>query len=151
VNDGAASLVIHATAVAIGGHGVLLCGPSACGKSDLALRLIDAGAHLVADDRVVCTARAGGLWLSAPPTIAGLMEVRGVGLVRLPCVVAQARLVVDGAAQPARLPAPDHRVIAQRSLPMVAMALLEPSAPAKVRAALALALTAKLWQDGCDE
>jgi len=48
----AAPILVHATAIAIDGRAVLLRGPSGAGKSDLALRLIDAGARLVADDQV---------------------------------------------------------------------------------------------------
>ena len=72
---------IHGTCVAIGNIGVLLLGPSASGKSDLALRLIDRGAVLVADDQVALEGRAGRLMASAPPHLPPLLEVRGVGLV----------------------------------------------------------------------
>lgn len=74
---------LHATAVAIGNRGILLQGPSGAGKSDLALRLIDAGAVLIADDRVDITLTDGTAFLSAPERLAGLMEVRGVGIIRL--------------------------------------------------------------------
>ena len=57
----------------------LLRGPSGCGKSDLALRLIDRGARLVADDRVVLTVEDGAVVAAAPPPLAGLLEVRGLG------------------------------------------------------------------------
>ena len=70
---------IHATVIDIGGDGVLLRGPSGCGKSDLALRLIDAGARLVADDRAVLTLDGDRVMVTAPPEIAGLFEVRGQG------------------------------------------------------------------------
>ena len=73
---------VHGTCIAIDGAGVLLRGPSGCGKSDLALRLIDGGAVLVADDRVSLEARAGDLVASAPDALAGLLEVRGVGIER---------------------------------------------------------------------
>src|SRR5712691_5925657 len=76
-------LLIHATAVAIDGHAVLLRGPSGCGKSDLGLRLIDAGGRLVADDQSELWRRGDALFVRAPATIAGLLEVRGVGIVRL--------------------------------------------------------------------
>ncbi|RMB02797.1 HPr kinase/phosphorylase [Eilatimonas milleporae] len=74
---------IHATAVSIAGRGVLLRGPSGAGKSDLGMRLIDRGARLVADDHV-CLRRAGDRVLAfAPHALRGLIEVRGVGIVRL--------------------------------------------------------------------
>lgn len=74
---------IHATAVSIDGYGVLITGPSGAGKSDLALRLIDRGAKLVADDRVVTRVNSGSVSLSAPANLAGLLEVHGIGIVEL--------------------------------------------------------------------
>ena len=73
--------ILHATAVAIGRHGVLIIGPSGAGKSSLALQLIALGAELVADDRT-CVARVGDTVIaSVPDTIVGLIEARGVGLI----------------------------------------------------------------------
>ncbi len=80
---------IHATAVSIGGHGVIICGPSGRGKSDLALRLIDRGAVLISDDRVVIEERVvigerGGHPVLQPAgNIAGLIEVRGIGILEM--------------------------------------------------------------------
>lgn len=74
---------IHGTAIDIDGAGILLLGPSGSGKSDLALRLIDAGARLVADDRVVRENRNGVIVLSPPEKLAGLLEIRGVGIVHI--------------------------------------------------------------------
>ncbi len=71
---------IYATAVSIGGHGVIICGPSGRGKSDLALRLIDRGAVLISDDRVVIEARDGHPVLQPAANINGLIEVRGIGI-----------------------------------------------------------------------
>jgi hypothetical protein len=75
---------VHATAVAIGGAGVLLCGPSGSGKSDLALRLIDRGAILVADDVVNLRLADGHLHAYPEPALRGLLEVRGVGIIEFP-------------------------------------------------------------------
>ena len=72
-------MMVHATCVAIGDRAVLLCGPSGSGKSDLALRLIDGGAQLVADDQVVLRAEGGRIVARAPEALAGRMEVRGIG------------------------------------------------------------------------
>ena len=69
---------------AAGDCGVLLLGESGAGKSDLALRLIAGGAQLVADDRVELFARDETLWAHPPKTLAGLIEVRGVGILSLP-------------------------------------------------------------------
>ena len=82
--SGIAAVNIHASCVAIGGKAVLLLGASASGKSDLALRLIDGGAVLVADDRTILRVKNGGLNASAPPSIRGLLEIRAVGIVKLP-------------------------------------------------------------------
>lgn len=84
-----ASVRIHATLVAIGREdgaelGALFLGPPGSGKSDLALRLIHDGALLVADDQVDVSFAHGGLWGAAPDKIAGLIEARGIGLLRLP-------------------------------------------------------------------
>ena len=127
---------VHATTVAIGGRGVVIEGPSGSGKSDLALRLIDRGAVLVSDD-YTCLATVGGtLYASAPATIAGRMEVRGVGLVGMtqagPVPVALAVQL----GEPERLPEPGTRLLAGIEVPAVTLAALEPSAPIKVELAL---------------
>lgn len=75
---------IHATCIGIDGVGILLRGNSASGKSDLALRLIEAGAELVADDRVDLLADSGALMASPPGPLQGLLEVRGLGILAFP-------------------------------------------------------------------
>ena len=72
--------LLHATAISINGQAVLLIGPPGSGKSDLALRLIDRGALLIADDQVALTEVDGVLHASAPAATAGLIEVRGLGI-----------------------------------------------------------------------
>jgi HPr kinase/phosphorylase len=96
----------HATAVAIAGQGVLIEGPSGSGKSALALQLIALGAELIADDRTPVELREGALWLSPPPRLEGVIEARGLGLLRVPHRAgAPLRLVVDMASvETARLP-----------------------------------------------
>jgi serine kinase of HPr protein (carbohydrate metabolism regulator) len=134
---------IHATAVARDGAAILLVGPPGSGKSDLALRLLDRGWQLVADDRVIATPEAGRLMLSAPATLAGLLEVRGVGI--LPVEAAgrtPARLLVDLAEAPERLPEPETREIAGVALPLLRLNAFEGSAPIKIERALAQALAA---------
>jgi HPr kinase/phosphorylase len=131
---------VHGTTVAVEGEAVLLRGPPGSGKSDLALRLIDAGARLVADDQTELTRAAHGLVARAPATIAGRMEVRGVGILRVPTVSsAPLRLVVDLVApeRVERLPEPQFCEYLQCSLPLLALAPFEASAPAKIRLALA--------------
>jgi HPr kinase/phosphorylase len=75
---------LHATTVARHGRALLIRGPAGSGKSALALELIARGAVLVADDRTVLTSAPGGPAAAPPPAIAGLIEARGVGLLRLP-------------------------------------------------------------------
>src|SRR5437588_5560986 len=89
-------VLMHGTAVAIDGRGVLLRGPSGSGKSDLALRLIDAGARLVADDQTELRRDGDAIIARAPPTIAGMIEVRGLGIVRIEALpAAPVALLVD--------------------------------------------------------
>lgn len=134
---------IHATSLSIGRQGVLLTGPSGSGKSDLALRLIDGGARLVADDQTVLTVTGGKLLASAPPVLLGKLEVRGLGIVKLrgPQVVQHApmHLLVELVAPDRieRLPEPERREMLGVSLPLIRLAPFEASAPAKLRLALA--------------
>jgi serine kinase of HPr protein (carbohydrate metabolism regulator) len=133
---------IHGTVVDIDGAGVLLRGPSGSGKSDLALRLIDRGAALVADDRVILYENAGTLAASAPEQAAGKLEIRGLGIVTLPhSPRAALRLVVDLVApcRIERLPKTAETVLLGVALPVLNLAPFEASAPAKVRLALRLA------------
>lgn len=130
---------VHATAVEVDGAAVLLRGPSASGKSDLALRLIDRGGRLVADDRTLLTLRDGCVEASAPPEIEGRMEIRGLGIVRVPtCGLATVRLVVDlvpaGAVE--RMPCETSTALLGLRIPAMRLDPFEASADAKVRIAL---------------
>jgi HPr kinase/phosphorylase len=131
--------------VLVGPRAVLIRGPSGAGKSRLALDLISAGtngllrfARLVADDRAEVTAAAGRLLVRPAPPLAGLIEVRGLGIRRLPFEpVALAGLVVDLAAADAqRLPAPDQArtVVAGVTLARLAIAPGEPALPLVIAA-----------------
>lgn len=129
---------VHATTIAIEGAGILLRGPSASGKSDLALRLIDRGARLVADDRTVLARRDGVVQASAPPATEGKIEVRGLGIVRLPeAAPAPLRLVVDlvSPGDVERMPAGSRAALLGVSLPVLRLDPFEASAVAKVRLA----------------
>ena len=133
------AVLVHATAVAIGGRAVLLRGPSGSGKSDLALRLIDAGARLVSDDQTRIWRNGNVLMTRAPKPIAGLIEVRGVGIVRLePLPMARLALIADLVAvqHVERLPEPSSETIFGLTIPRVAIAPFEASAPIKLRLAL---------------
>ena len=116
-----AAEVLHASAVALGGRGLLITGRSGSGKSSLALDLISRGATLVSDDRTIATPRPGGLlWLSAPATIAGRIEARGVGILALTAAEAPARLVVAlDDTETSRLPEARETVIAGIALPLL--------------------------------
>lgn len=125
---------LHASCAARRGHGVLLLGPAGSGKSDLLLRLIHDGFELVADDRVDIDATVA----SAPDRLAGLLEVRGLGLLRLPyCAAVPLRLAVQ-LGRGERLPHP----AAHPDLP-IPLVLIDPaacSAPIRVARALDCAL-----------
>ena len=132
---------VHGTSVALGGDGILLRGPSGSGKSDLALRLIDEGGRLVADDQTELRLFGDDVSMAAPATIAGRMEVRGVGLLRVPAVAsAPLRLVVDLVPSTStaieRLPEPQTCDYLDRRFPLIQLAPFEASAPAKLRLAL---------------
>lgn len=120
--------------------GVLLRGPSGVGKSDLALRLLAAGAQLVADDQVLLRRNGRTLVAEAVQRGRGLIEVRGIGPLRVPATgSAPLGLVVDlvPAAAVPRLPESDHVVVAGLRLPRIRLAPLEASAPAKLRLVVA--------------
>ena len=131
------TMQLHATAVAIAGRAVLLVGQSGAGKSDLALRLIDRGAVLIADDQVVLRVDDGVLIAQSPPAIRGMMEVRGVGIIDMPTIdEAGVAMIVDLDATPDRLSDPRSRDIGGVEVPLIALNGLEASAPIKVEAAL---------------
>lgn len=128
---------VHATCVAIGGLAVLIEGESGAGKSDLALRLIDRGAILVSDDYTRLSSSPEGLRASAPETIAGRMEVRGVGIVRMPFVSdAPVALLVSLSDEVERLPEARSRMLGDVAVPEVPLDARAPSAPIKVELAL---------------
>lgn len=140
---------VHGTTIAVGGYAALLRGPPGSGKSDLALRclalapspLVCATPMLVADDRTILTADGDGLSATCPAGITGLIEVRGLGIVRVP-VVARGRLVlvVDLVAPSAieRYPLVcEPALLCGSRVPRMLLAPFEASAPVK----LVLALT----------
>ena len=144
-------MLVHAACLSFDGQGVLILGPPGSGKSDLALRLIDQPGHgtsgrlrqarIVSDDEVLVRRAGDDLLATAPATIAGLLEVRGLGIVPVP-VVAEVRLVLVVRLKPAAgierlpdLPAQGH-VLLGLTLPFVDIDPELTSAPARVRAAL---------------
>jgi HPr kinase/phosphorylase len=129
---------VHATAVAIGGHGILLTGPSGSGKSDLALRIIDRGGLLISDDVVVVSKADQELFVGVAPNIAGKIEVRGVGI----CTVqhlssAPLRLVVALSNTIDRLPDEQRTIrLMGADAPLIDLAPFECSAAVKLEMAL---------------
>ena len=133
-----APLLMHGTAVAIDGAAVLLRGSSGAGKSDLALRLIAAGARLVADDQSELRRVDDAIVVRAPAAIAGLIEVRGVGILRVDYLdEAPLALVVDlvPSTEVERIPDDRFEVVLGLPIRMIALAPFEASAVAKLRLA----------------
>jgi serine kinase of HPr protein (carbohydrate metabolism regulator) len=130
---------VHASCVAISGRGVLIAGASGRGKSDLALRLIDRGARLVSDDYTILRAENGRLIASAPPNIAGQIEMRGVGIVEMAALAeAPVCLFIDLDTPPERLPEPRTVTLLHESVPALRLEALEGSGAIKVETALRL-------------
>jgi HPr kinase/phosphorylase len=145
--------LIHATAVAFDGRAVLLRGSPGAGKSDLALRLIDAGAQLVADDQSQLCRRGEALIVRSPPAISGMIEVRGIGIMRVvPLAEAPVAMIVDLVPRERveRMPERRRETLLGLSVPLLALAPFDASAPAKLRLAVrtftAAGLTAILDQ-----
>lgn len=134
---------IHATAIAIDEQGILLRGPSGAGKSDLALRLIEQGAQLIADDRVELVKKGNELFAYAPDTIQGLLEVRHIGILKLQHLGPTAiKLVVDltSPEELDRMPQDQHVTLDGVELPLLRLNPFEASAPAKLSLGLAVKL-----------
>ena len=143
--------LIHGTCIALDGEGVLLVGKPGSGKSDLALRLIDqagsglSGKHktaqLVADDQVIIRKVGGALVASAPASLKGKLEIRGLGIAEL-AVAEETRLRLAVRLTPSaeieRLPDLDRgrMDILGLALPLILLDPLNASAPARLRAAL---------------
>ncbi len=138
--------MVHGSAVAIHGNGVLLLGPSGSGKSDLALRLIDRGAKLICDD-VVNIENSNNLpVMICAPNIAGKIEVRGIGICPVEFVQsAPLRLIVQLTQDVDRMP-PEHQriTLAGYSTPMFRLPPFQPSSAIKVEWALRSVIEAGL-------
>lgn len=140
--------LVHGTCVALGQRAALLRGKPGSGKSDLALRFMALPAEgglrplLVADDQVVIeTTGNGTLRASSPETIAGKIEVRGLGIVEVPHLAqAELALVCDlvEAEDVPRMPPnqPQQAMIAGVAMPLLRLAPFEASAPLKLKMAL---------------
>ena len=120
------------------GRAVLISGPSGSGKSDLALRLLDRGFILVSDDRTIMRKEGNKLLASAPDTIKGKLEIRGIGIVDVETVSdVPVALVVEITGEILRMPDDSReRIILGLPIPMINLDALTASAPSKVALAL---------------
>ncbi len=138
-------ILLHASCVAIEDLGVLIRGPSGAGKSDLALRLIDEGAALVADDYCEVEAIGGVLRAKSPTAIAGRIEVRGHGIIPMPYrkeIAVGAVIDLAPWREIERLPETTRCIVAGVSLPWIKLDPTTVSATARVRLLLRLAASA---------
>jgi len=122
VTPGAApATILHASAVALDGRGLLILGPSGSGKSSLALQLMALGCGLVADDRTILKVEGGQLIASCPATILGRIEARGVGILSVPShgPVSLVAAVDLGIPEAKRLPPERHMTVMGLSLPVL--------------------------------
>ena len=129
---------LHASCVAMDGRAVLLAGPSGSGKSDLALRLLDRGFMLVSDDRTIVRKEGTRLDTSAPDSIKGKLEIRGVGIVDMDSLPnAPLALVVELTSDIQRMPDDSReRMILGVGVPLISVDAMTASAPSKVALAL---------------
>ena len=132
------SETMHASSVALEGRAVLIAGRSGAGKSDLALRLLDRGFSLVSDDQTIVRRDGERLFAAPPATIAGKLEIRGIGIVAMDHVSdVPVALLVELASDIERMPDDSRsRPILGVAVPLVGIDAMAASAAAKVALAL---------------
>ena len=132
------SETVHASTVASDGRAILISGPSGSGKSDLTLRLLDRGFTLVSDDQTIVRRDGDRLVASAPGTIKGKLEIRGIGIVEMDTVDdVPVALFVELTSEIMRLPDDRReRPVLGVNLPLVSVDAQTASAASKVALAL---------------
>jgi len=113
--------ILHASCVSVAMRGLLIVGQSGAGKSGLALQMLALGAGLVADDRVQLRMTDGQAMAEAAPNIGGMIEARGIGLLRADAIgPVPVRFVVDlGQTESDRLPEPVTTVVLRQTVPLL--------------------------------
>ncbi len=132
-------MLLHASGVCFNQKGVLFVGKPGAGKSDLALRCIDIGAVLVSDDQVDIKVEQNGLSASPPAAIAGLLEVRGVGILKMPyCSDCPIHLIIQlvDRNEVERLPEPAFHTIEGKQVPLLKLCAFDASTPVKIKTVL---------------
>ena len=128
--------IVHASCVEFMGSGLLICGKPGSGKSDLCLRLIDAGARLIADDQTQLNNTDGKLIASCPDSLRGLLEIRGIGIVEMPFAVQTEiglKLILRKAEKIDRMPLIETEVLEGVQVPVFQLNPFEASALLKIK------------------
>ena len=130
---------IYASCVEFMGSGLLICGRSGSGKSDLCLRLIDAGAKFIADDQTIIENKGGKLKARCPDSIKGMLEIRGIGIVEMPCIdetEINLKLSLQSFDQIDRMPEKHTELIENVRLPIFYLDAFSVSAVIKIKTLL---------------
>lgn len=135
-------VLLYSSCVELKGAGILICGESGSGKSDLSLRLIEQGATLVSDDQTALEKNENGeLKASAPKALEGFLEVRGLGIVSMPFLrktTVKLKINLCPSSEINRMPIPAAERIEAVNIPVIQIDAVEPSAVAKIKLALSI-------------
>ena len=111
---------LHGSAVAVNGRGLLICGASGSGKSSLALAMMALGAVLIADDQTILCRSGDAIMLQSPPSINGMIEARGLGILAGDTVTAPLHAVLDlDITEDSRLPPIQMRNLLGLDVPLL--------------------------------